>query len=84
MERQRHCSGRWARRSSGRVAEELAEEAAAEAAVTAVTMEAGRAVVAAREVLEVGTVVVVRVAAVRVAAGKEAGKAGLVGEEGRG
>ena len=55
--------------------EELAEEAAAGAAVT---LAAGRA---AWEVWEVGMVVA---AAVRVAAGKEAGKAGLVGEEGRG
>ena len=45
------------------------------------TVAAGRA---AWEVWEAGTVVVVKVAAVRVAAGKEAGKAGLVGEEGRG
>ena len=55
LERQRRCSGGWARRSSGRVAEELAEEAA--------TVEVGARVAAA---------------------GKEAGKAGLVGEEGRG
>ena len=55
--------------------EELAEEAAAGAAVT---LAAGRA---AWEVWEAGTVVA---AVVRVAAGTEAGKAGLVGEEGRG
>jgi len=46
--------------------------------------EVGTVEVGKGEGEEVGTVVVVRVAAVRVAAGKEAGKAGLVGEEGRG
>ena len=46
--------------------------------------EVGTVEVGKGESEEVGAVVVVRVAVVRVAAGKEAGKAGLVGEEGRG